>query len=358
MDTSVDVFVSYRRQDDPGRAGRLRDALVAKFGAHHVFYDLSSVQGGANFAAVIEQAIAQSTVVLAVIGPRWARIGRSRRWFGGRDWVSIELEKAGKSGKPVLPVLVGGASTSILSALTTDLSYLASINAFALRDESWDVDVKNLIERLPSVTADYAVPHDEPAGRTLRPLWVATFGLLAIASALWTLSWIPRRNENLDALTRTPVRTVQEPTPRGTAPNIPTASQPAGAVSPSPREPAQSGAAAEGSVGVSPAAVIQNDSGSVLVQSILLNSPRFRPGDEVKVKIRTLSSRVSAFAVFDTATGPKKVQAKYNVREGGTYIPYVLPSNVAIGRHRVEVFVQRFGGTEEERQVIEFDVVK
>jgi hypothetical protein len=37
------LFVSYRRDDTGGRAGRLVDALVARFGARNVFQDVNAV---------------------------------------------------------------------------------------------------------------------------------------------------------------------------------------------------------------------------------------------------------------------------------------------------------------------------
>lgn len=41
---------------------------VGQYGERSVFYDLASVEGGANFADVIEKAVTESTVVLAIVG--------------------------------------------------------------------------------------------------------------------------------------------------------------------------------------------------------------------------------------------------------------------------------------------------
>ena len=38
------IFISYRRDDASGYAGRLYDRLVAQFGAHRVFMDVEGIE--------------------------------------------------------------------------------------------------------------------------------------------------------------------------------------------------------------------------------------------------------------------------------------------------------------------------
>jgi WD40 repeat protein len=180
------VFVSYRRRDSPGHAGRIRDALVARFGHGNVFYDLASVQGGANFAEVIENAIAESTVVLAIVGPRWRRVSVLRSWLGENDWVSTELNLAGRSRKPVLPIMVNGATAASLRNLPDPVSYLSSINAFLVRDESWDADIRQLVEQAPVARPTYPPVLTVAPRRRRRPLlWVSA--VLVVAALLITV---------------------------------------------------------------------------------------------------------------------------------------------------------------------------
>ncbi len=40
------VFVSYRKDDDPGWAGRVRDSLAHHFGDDNVFFDVNSIRAG------------------------------------------------------------------------------------------------------------------------------------------------------------------------------------------------------------------------------------------------------------------------------------------------------------------------
>jgi TIR domain len=65
------IFISYRREDAPGHAGRLYDALTSRFGEEQVFIDLD-MEPGVDFVEQINEAVASCRLLIAVIGPRWA----------------------------------------------------------------------------------------------------------------------------------------------------------------------------------------------------------------------------------------------------------------------------------------------
>ena len=66
------IFISYRRSDAPGHAGRVRDALALAqhFGSRHVFMDVDDVPPGLAFKQVLDRALSECDVLLALIGPR------------------------------------------------------------------------------------------------------------------------------------------------------------------------------------------------------------------------------------------------------------------------------------------------
>ncbi len=106
------VFLSYRREDSSGYAGRLFDILSAQFGAANVYMDLDSIAGGDDFAAVIEREINRAEVLIAVIGSRWLTITDKngvRRLDSSNDFVRSEISMALQRGIRVIPVLVGDA---------------------------------------------------------------------------------------------------------------------------------------------------------------------------------------------------------------------------------------------------------
>jgi len=43
------IFISYRREDDPSAAARVRDALAARFGKASLFMDVDSLAAGQRF---------------------------------------------------------------------------------------------------------------------------------------------------------------------------------------------------------------------------------------------------------------------------------------------------------------------
>jgi hypothetical protein len=47
------IFISYRREDSSGYAGRLFDILSIHFGKENIYMDLDTIKGGDNFATVI-----------------------------------------------------------------------------------------------------------------------------------------------------------------------------------------------------------------------------------------------------------------------------------------------------------------
>ena len=147
----MELFLSYRRDDTGGRAGRLFDTLVTRFGPDHVFQDVNTVAPGLNFVQQVETAIARSDVVLVVIGPNWLS---SPDPAGGRrvdrpdDFVRREVRAALDGDVRVVPVLVDGAVLPLATELPDGLTPLLERQAVGIRDISWHQDVDDLIRRL------------------------------------------------------------------------------------------------------------------------------------------------------------------------------------------------------------------
>ena len=86
------IFISYRRADSDGWAGRLRDALRVRFG-ELVFQDVDNIPDGEIFSDVIDRALRECDVALIIIGPNWASARDEhgvRRLDHEDDWVRTE----------------------------------------------------------------------------------------------------------------------------------------------------------------------------------------------------------------------------------------------------------------------------
>lgn len=116
------IFISYRREDSAAYAGRICDQLTAIFGEDRVFMDVENIRPGQNFAQAVEQTIANCSVVLVIIGPRWMEILRNRSNEQQPDYVCREIEEALKRKVTVIPVLVGGAKIDQLADLPENLA--------------------------------------------------------------------------------------------------------------------------------------------------------------------------------------------------------------------------------------------
>jgi len=65
------VFISYRRDDSAGHAGRVHDQLKREFGSELLFMDVDAIPLGRNFIKVLREEVAKCDVLLALIGPNW-----------------------------------------------------------------------------------------------------------------------------------------------------------------------------------------------------------------------------------------------------------------------------------------------
>jgi len=148
--SSLRIFICYRRDDSAGYTRHLFEKLSAQFGAGQVFMDIEQIEPGADFGQVIEDAVGACDILLAVIGRRWlvSTDGNIRRLDNPDDFVRLEIVTALNLNLRVIPVLVEGATMPIPSNLPDDLFRLSRRNAFELSDRRWNYDVNRLISAL------------------------------------------------------------------------------------------------------------------------------------------------------------------------------------------------------------------
>ena len=161
------IFISYRRDDSRGYAGRLQGDLSRRYSDEHVFRDIE-IPPGADFGEYITGLVDKCNVVLAIIGPGWLdardREGE-RRLDNPQDWVRLEIERAlARDGVEVIPVLVDGARLPPREELPESLLALRRRNAFELSDRRWDYDVEELGKHLDGLLRGTSALHVRPTG--------------------------------------------------------------------------------------------------------------------------------------------------------------------------------------------------
>ena len=145
------IFISYRRDDSEGEAGRLSDDLAQTFREESVFMDVNAIQPGRDFRKAIDESIHKCSVLLAVVGRDWLESKNAsgqRRLDDETDFVRLEIASALKLDIPVVPVLVRGARMPSADQLPADLRELAYRNAVELTHARWKSDVRVLIQAL------------------------------------------------------------------------------------------------------------------------------------------------------------------------------------------------------------------
>ena len=170
------IFISYRRDDSEGEAGRLYDDLARAYGDSSVFMDVAGIEPGLDFRKAIDDNVAACGVLLAVIGPTWATIvghDGTRRLDNASDYVRLEIASALKRGIPVIPVLVHEAHMPALEQLPDDLKDLRYRNSVEITHARWRTDVDLFITALkpyvetkpahPEATIHATVPVQLPA---------------------------------------------------------------------------------------------------------------------------------------------------------------------------------------------------
>lgn len=156
------VFLSYRRGDTAGHAGRLRDRLVENLGLGSVFMDVEDIPPGSYFERVLVQRIRDAESVLVVIGRDWLHasdaVGK-RRLDDAQDFVRREVEMALEQNKRVIPILVGGAAMPTEADLPPSLCRLAGLNAVVLSDTHFNRDADALADVLDERVVQPGSPH-------------------------------------------------------------------------------------------------------------------------------------------------------------------------------------------------------
>jgi hypothetical protein len=166
------LFISYRREDTSGHAGRLYDAIVERFGADRVFMDIE-LAPGIDFVDGITESVGSCDALLLIIGPRWATVskdGTKPRLSDPADYVRLEVETAlARSDLKLIPVLVAGARMPGADELPDSLQPLRRLNAIELSDARWRYDVGRLVNTLAGEEEEPAgtAPPSQPRGRVI-----------------------------------------------------------------------------------------------------------------------------------------------------------------------------------------------
>lgn len=187
------VFISYRRGFSTAYARQIYEKLSASFGSERVFYDIDTIEAGADFIEVIESTIDRSGLMVVVIDPTWVSAANpdgSLRLHDEDDPVRLEVSRGLVRDITVLPVLVGGARMPRAEELPANLQALVRRNAHELSDTRWKSDMDALVGKASKATgiepgAAQAAKGGRGSRRTLTIAGAAAALLAVVVAALF-----------------------------------------------------------------------------------------------------------------------------------------------------------------------------
>jgi TIR domain/Sel1 repeat len=148
------IFISYRRDDSAGTAGRLHDRLAERFGQDNLFIDVDNLPAGADFVEYLGKQIANCEIFLCTVGPNWLNAkdddGR-RRLDQPDDYVRVEIAEALKRTIPVIPVLIDGARLPKRAELPEDIASLTRRQAVEVRNSNFRRDADDLTQKINGI---------------------------------------------------------------------------------------------------------------------------------------------------------------------------------------------------------------
>jgi hypothetical protein len=154
-----DIFISYRRDDEPGMARALYNELERVFSEASLFMDVEGgIPPGRDFVRIIDDQVSQCQIMLAIVGRGWLAAvdtdGR-RRLDNPDDFVRIEIESAMRLGKLVIPVVLNKMEPVRAVDLPEPMKQFARLHAFRLTHERFKSDTQGLIKAVQQALAEF-----------------------------------------------------------------------------------------------------------------------------------------------------------------------------------------------------------
>lgn len=188
------IFINYRNDEGKQQAQALYFSLRRKFSKSRLFMDHANLEGGQAWLDVIEAHVANSFVLLALIGPDWLNLKDKEgiaKLSQPTDPVRYEIATALRRRVPVIPVLLDDAKLPSELELPLEMRGMLAWHAMPLRFSSFDDDAAKLTDAL--------VKHRQVAKIPRWALGVGTTAGLSVgAGAGFALaSWLFVAHKNL-----------------------------------------------------------------------------------------------------------------------------------------------------------------
>ena len=141
------IFMNYRRQDEPWFSTALFLRLKEDFDVDDIFMDVEgNIRPGDDFEKVLRELVAEADVMLAIIGAEWLKLLVDRDFEA--DFVQIEIRAAIDQKKKMIPVLIESTPMPLGSVLPRWMRPLTRAQAIRIRHEHFNGDCTRLVDVL------------------------------------------------------------------------------------------------------------------------------------------------------------------------------------------------------------------
>jgi len=127
------------------------------FGSKQVFLDMEDIAVGSDFPIIIDEAVRNCELLLALIGPNWVELRDEvgqRRIENLTDFVRLELGAALERKIPIIPVLLENAKMPNPDKLPDELKQLSTLEGITLTYDRWDDDIARLFAAIERITVE------------------------------------------------------------------------------------------------------------------------------------------------------------------------------------------------------------
>jgi TIR domain len=200
------IFISYRRDDASGQAGRLYDQLVERFGENSVFMDVDTIPPGEEFDRYIDDILRDCYMCIVVIGQRWS----IERLHADGDFVRREIAIAFARKVRVIPALFDGAKLPEAEKLPAEITDLARCEAYDFgAGRTFKRQVTELLAQVDRAIEEAKQRKRERNREALRgialrphqyPIWVLFICALIALAVFASLTWVPTQVRALASL--------------------------------------------------------------------------------------------------------------------------------------------------------------
>ena len=137
---SQEIFISYRRKDTGGYAGRLYDYLKKEYGASNVLFDIEVDATVEELRTWVQRVVPESSVIIVLIGDQWIEDKLKRRRLEDEDdIVRLEIELALNNEIPIIPLLIDGANFPSNSDLPNTIKKICLYKGYEINNNFWKI---------------------------------------------------------------------------------------------------------------------------------------------------------------------------------------------------------------------------